>query len=255
MDKTTLIAFVGGWALIALAIFLGGAGFGAYIDIPSVIIVFGGTAFVTIGQFEGKDLSNFTKAFGVAFNETKAIPTAEIIIKIINYATEIKKNGVMSIEPKIAEEDDPFFKEAMNLLVDGTKPEVVEALLEIKLEHMENRHKTMISMFGNMGGSAGAMGMAGTLIGLVAMLANLADPAAVGPAMAVALLTTLYGALIGTLIAGIIESKLEQKHTTEMISSQIAIQGAVMIASEEQIGNIKMKLNAILSASAESTEA
>lgn len=249
MDKTTLAAFGGGWGLIALAIVLGGAGFGAYLDIPSVIIVFGGTAFVTVGQYEGKDLKLLSKAAGVAFNEVKVASTPELIEKIITYATDIKKNGVMSIEQKVMEEEDPFFKEAFSLLVDGTKPDVIEPLLEMKLEHMEGRHKTMISMFGAMGGSAGAMGMAGTLIGLVAMLANLADPSAVGPAMAVALLTTLYGALIGTLIAGIIESKLEQKHTVEMIASQITIQGSVMIAAEESIGNIKMKLNAIMPAS------
>ncbi len=249
MDKTTLAAFGGGWGLIALAIILGGAGFGAYIDIPSVIIVFGGTAFVTVGQFEGKDLKNLQKAAGVAFSEVKVASTPELIEKIITYATDIKKNGVMSIEQKVMEEEDPFFKEAFSLLVDGTKPDVVEALLETKLEHMEGRHKVMISMFGAMGGSAGAMGMAGTLIGLVAMLANLSDPSAVGPAMAVALLTTLYGALIGTLIAGIIESKLEQKNAVEMVASQITIQGAVMIAAEESIGNIKMKLNAIMPAS------
>ena len=254
MDKTTAAAFAGGWGLIALAIVLGGAGFGAYIDIPSVIIVFGGTAFVTVGQFEGKDLKNLSKAAGVAFNEVKVASTPELIEKIITYATDIKKNGVMSIEQKVLDETDPFFKEAFSLLVDGTKPDVVESLLEMKLEHMEGRHKTMIAMFGNMGGSAGAMGMAGTLIGLVAMLANLSDPSAVGPAMAVALLTTLYGALIGTLIAGIIEAKLEQKNSVEMIASQITIQGAVMIAAEESIGNIKMKLNAIMPASQASEE-
>jgi len=250
MDKTTLAAFVGGWGLIALAIVLGGAGFGAYVDIPSVIIVFGGTAFVTIGQYEGKDLKQFSKAFGVAFGEVKVAPMPELIEKIVTYATDIKKNGVMSIEQKVMEEEDPFFKEAFSLLVDGTKPEVVESLLETKLEHMEGRHKVMISMFGNIGGSAGAMGMAGTLIGLVAMLANLADPAAVGPAMAVALLTTLYGALIGTLVAGIAENKLAEKSNVEMIASQVTIQGAVMIAGEESIGNIKMKLGAIMPSSA-----
>jgi chemotaxis protein MotA len=119
---------------------------------------------------------------------------------------------------------------------------------------MEGRHKIMIAIFGSIGGSAGAMGMAGTLIGLVAMLANLADPAAVGPAMAVALLTTLYGALIGTLIAGIVESKLAEKNTVEMIAGQITIQGACMIAGEESIGNIKMKLNAVMPSSSDDDE-
>jgi len=88
--------------------------------------------------------------------------------------------------------------------------------------------------------------MIGTLVGLVAMLANLSDPSAVGPAMAVALLTTMYGALIGTGFAGLFESKLQEKHNKEMVACQIIVQGAFMIASEESIGNVKMKLGAIL---------
>ena len=248
MDKTTAGGLAGVWGLVALAIILGGAGFGAYIDIPSVIIVFGGTAMVVMGSHEGEFLKNFGKTMGVAFNEVKVEPIPELIEKIIIYATDIKKNGVMSVESKIQQETNPFFKEAFNLLVDNTKPDVLENLLEIKLEHMENRHKAQIGIFGTVGGSAGAMGMIGTLVGLVAMLANLSDPSAVGPAMAVALLTTLYGALIGTGFSGVFESKLEAKHTKEMIACQIIIQGAHMIAAEESIGNIKMKLGAILPA-------
>jgi chemotaxis protein MotA len=248
MDKTTAGGLAGVWGLVALAIVLGGAGFGAYVDIPSVIIVFGGTAAVTIGQYEGSDLARWGKSCGVAMNEVKVESIEELIEKIIMYATDIKKNGVMSVEGKIQEEANPFFKEAFNLLVDNTKPNVLENLLEIKMEHMEIRHKTMISIFGSIGGSAGAMGMIGTLVGLVAMLANLSDPSAVGPAMAVALLTTMYGALIGTGFAGVFENKLEQKHNKEMVACQVILQGAYMIASEESIGNVKMKLGAIMPA-------
>jgi chemotaxis protein MotA len=251
MDKTTAGGMAGAWGLIALAIALGGAGFGAYIDIPSVVIVFGGTTCVTVANFEATELSRVGKAMGVAFNEVKIEPMDELIEKIIIYATDIKKNGVMSVEAKIHEESNPFFKESFNLLVDNTKPDVLESLLETKMEHIENRHKSIIGLFGSAGSTAGAMGMAGTLIGLVAMLANLSDPSAVGPAMAVALLTTLYGALIGNLIAGTFESKLGEKHTKEMISCQIIIQGAHMIAAEESIGNIKMKLGAIMPATEE----
>ncbi len=251
MDKTTAGGLAGVWGLVALAIILGGAGFGAYIDIPSVIIVFGGTASVTMAQFEGSDMARFGKSIGIAMNEVKVEPIDELIEKIIIYATDIKKNGVMSVEAKIQEESNPFYKEAFNLLVDNTKPDVLENLLEIKMEHMEIRHKTMISVFSAIGGSAGAMGMIGTLVGLVAMLANLSDPSAVGPAMAVALLTTMYGALIGTAFAGIMESKLQEKHNKEMISCQIILTGAHMIASEESIGNVKMKLGAIMPATEE----
>lgn len=246
MDKTTAIGLGAGWGLVALAIILGGVGFGPYLDVPSVIIVIGGTTAVTAGQFEGGDLKRFVPALKVAFNVVKVEPLEELIEKMTFYATEIKKHGVMHIEQKVLGESNPFFKEAFQLLVDGTKADVLVPLLETKMLHIENRHTVMISLFGNIGGTAGAMGMIGTLVGLVAMLANLSDPAAVGPAMAVALLTTMYGALIGTLFAGIIESKLAQKHKVEATSNEVIITGTAMIAAEESIGNIKMKLNAML---------
>ncbi len=246
MDKSTAGGLAAGWGLVALAIILGGVGFGPYIDIPSFIIVIGGTLAVTAGQFEGSELKRITPALKVAFNEVKVESLPELVEKITFYATEIKKHGVMHIEQKVLQEENPFFKEAFQLLVDGTKVETLQPLLETKLEYMEKRHSTMIGLFGNMGGTAGAMGMIGTLVGLVAMLANLSDPASVGPAMAVALLTTMYGALIGTLFAGLVESKLSQKHKKEVDSCEVIIKGTSMIAAEESIGNIKMQLNSIL---------
>jgi chemotaxis protein MotA len=246
MDKSTAGGLGAGWAFVALAIILGGVGFGPYIDIPSVVIVFGGTIAVTAGQFEAADLKRITPAMKVALNEVKVESLPELVEKIVFYATEIKKHGVMHIEQKVLEEQNPFFKEAFQLLVDGTKAETIEPLLETKLEYMNKRHNVMIGIFGNMGGTAGAMGMIGTLVGLVAMLANLSDPASVGPAMAVALLTTMYGALLGTLFAGIIESKLSQKHAVEETACEVIIKGTTMIANEESIGNIKMQLNSIL---------
>ncbi len=246
MDKSTAGGLGIGWSLVGLAIILGGVGFGPYLDVPSVIIVIGGTTAVTAGQFEISDLKRIGPAIKVAMNVVKIEPLPELVEKMIFYATEIKKHGVMHIEQKILEESDPFFQEAFQLLVDGTRAETLKPLLELKLEHISKRHNAMISIFGNIGGTAGAMGMIGTLVGLVAMLANLSDPAAVGPAMAVALLTTMYGALIGTLFAGIIESKLAQKHSVEETAYEVIIQGASMVAAEESIGNIKMQLNAIL---------
>ncbi|WP_419765535.1 MAG: motility protein A [Arcobacter sp.] len=246
MDKSTLGGLIGGWALVALAIMLGGVGFGPYIDIPSIVIVFGGTIAVTAGQFQPSELKRIGDGFKIALNESQTEPLPELIEKIIFYATEVKKHGVMQIEQKVLTEPNAFFKEAFQLLVDGTKPDVLIPLLELKLEHMDKRHSSLIGVFSNMGGTAGSMGMIGTLVGLVAMLANLSDPAAVGPAMAVALLTTMYGALTGTLLAGVIESKLAQKHKTEVTACEVIITGTAMISAEESIGNIKMKLNAML---------
>ncbi len=246
MDKTTVIGLAVVWSLVLLAILLGGAGIGPYIDIPSVLIVVGGTIAVIVGQFESQDLKRVGAAMKVAISPMKTEPLAELVEKIIFYATEIKKHGIMHVEQKVLEEQNPFFKEAFQLLVDGIKPDILVVLMETKLNHMDKRHNAMIKVFGNIGGTAGSMGMIGTLVGLVAMLANLSDPAAVGPAMAVALITTLYGALIGTAFAGIFENKLNAKHTIEVVTCEIIIEGARMIAAEESIGNIKMQLNAVL---------
>ncbi|MFA7083307.1 MAG: MotA/TolQ/ExbB proton channel family protein [Arcobacteraceae bacterium] len=246
MDKTTVIGLIAGWSFVLLAIGLGGVGLGPYIDIPSFLIVIGGTISVTVGQFESADLKRIGAALKVSMNNVKTESVPELVEKIIFYATEIKKHGVMHVEQKVLEEQNPFFKEAFQLLVDGVKAEVLIPLMETKLTHMEKRHLVMIKMFGNIGGIAGSMGMIGTLVGLVAMLANLSDPAAVGPAMAVALITTLYGALIGTVFAGIVENKLSEKHSVEATVCEIIIAGSSMIAAEESIGNIKMRLNATL---------
>lgn len=246
MDLTTLIGFVAVWLLVAFGIVLGGVGFGPYIDLPSVVIVLGGTSSVIAASYESSDLKRMGKAAGVAFKKAPFEPLLELVEKIIFYATEIKKHGVMQIEQKILEETNPFFKEAFQLLVDGSKPDLIEPMLDSKLEQIEARHQIMIDLYATIGGVSGAMGMLGTLIGLVAMLANLSDPASVGPAMAVALLTTLYGALLGTAFGSIISKKLAAKHDLEMNICGVINKGVCMIAAEESIGNIKMKLNALL---------
>ena len=246
MDKTTLGGFAGGWGLVALAIILGGVGFGPYIDIPSVLIVVGGTIAVTAGQFEGKDLKRFSPAMKVAFNPTKVETLEDTIEKIIYYATEIKKHGVMQIEQQVMQEDNPFFKEAFSLLVDGAKPDLLEPLLETKMEWTENRHKTMIAIFGSAGGTAGAMGMIGTLVGLVAMLLNMADPSAIGPAMAVALLTTLYGAMIGNIFGDPIANKLELRNSDEILAKTMIIEGIKSIQAGDNPRTLEAKLLSFL---------
>lgn len=246
MDKTTVIGLVGAWVIFFIALLFGGVNLGIYIDIPSVFIVFGGSAMIIVGQFEAKDLKRLGSALSVAFKENQVEPMPELIDKIVYYATEMKKHGVMSVEEKVLMEKNPFFKEAFSLIIDGTKPELIQSLLETKMEHMEKRHVVIHNMLSSLGGTAGSMGMIGTLVGLVAMLANLSDPSSVGPAMAVALITTLYGALIGNLISGIFESKLAQKHSVEATACDVIIMGAVMISSDESIGNIKMSLNSVI---------
>jgi chemotaxis protein MotA len=246
MDKLGTGGIAGFWILIIITMMLG-VGVMVYIDIPSIVVVIGGTAANIIASYELVVLKNIFKAAKAAFSELKTEENINLIQKIIFYATEIKKKGKMAIEPMVEKERDPFTKEAFSLIVDGTKPETIEYLLETKIEHMETRHAKMIQIFDQIASVAGTMGMVGTLIGLVAMLANLADPSAVGPAMAVALLTTLYGTLLGAGFAGPIGNRLAVNSQLEVDGMSIITQGVLLIAQDEPIGEIKIKLNAILS--------
>ena len=165
--------------------------------------------------------------------------------KISFYATEIKNMVLCKLNKKFFKKQ-ILFKEAFQLLVDGTKPDVLQPLMELKLEHMKKTYNNDFNIWKYWVNSRCKGEWLVHFVGLVAMLANLSDPAAVGPAMAVALFTTMYGALLGTLFAGIVESKLSQKHNVEVTACEVIIQGATMIAAEESIGNIKMQLNSIL---------
>jgi chemotaxis protein MotA len=246
MDKLGTGGYAAFWVLILVTMAIG-VGIIVYIDIPSVIVVLGGTAANILASYESSILKNLGKAIKAAFAELGTEDNINIIQKIIFYATEIKKNGKMAIEPMVEKEKDPFIKEAFSLVVDGTKSDTIEYLLETKVAHMEVRHAKMIQIFAQISDVAGAMGMVGTLIGLVAMLANLADPSAVGPAMAVALLTTLYGSLLGVGFAGPIGNRLAVKSQLEVDGMNIITQGVLLIAQDEPIGDMKIKLNAILS--------
>ena len=245
MDKSTIGGMVVAWALVLTAMGTG-VGLAAYVDVASVLIVLGGTTAVIIASYEGVQTKNVGKAIGVAFKELSFDDTQTLVEKIVLYAADIKKHGVMHIEQKVNDEAHPFFREAFQLIVDGVNAELAEVMLENKMDGIGKRHNALIELFGQISAVAGAMGMVGTLVGLVAMLANLADPSAVGPAMAVALLTTLYGALVGNLFAGIMETKLKAKHDLEVAFMEITTQATVLLINDDSIGNIKMKLNSFL---------
>jgi chemotaxis protein MotA len=142
--------------------------------------------------------------------------------------------------------EDPFLKKAMTLAADNRPPEVISSILQLEIDAMEERHKVGVDVLGGIADDGPAMGMIGTLIGLVIMLGNLSDQAAIGPAMAVALLTTFYGACIANIFANPFKNKLDQRSKMEIIKMTIIIAGTLGIVAGENPRLIKEKLNAFL---------
>jgi chemotaxis protein MotA len=170
----------------------------------------------------------------------------ELIKKLVDFATKARKDGILALESEVNAEPNEFLKKGLSMAIDGSEPDTIRDLLEIEMEQTSTRHKVNSSIFGNWAGLAGAMGMVGTLIGLVAMLLNMADPSAIGPSMAVALLTTMYGAIIGNVVGTPIYNILNIRNDEETLIKEMILSGIMSIQSGDAPRVLEAKLLAYL---------
>jgi len=244
MDLASVIGLVLTLALLFGAMAMG-VGIGPYIDVPSILIVFGGTIGTLMIGFKMENVKSFGKVFMVAIKPT-TVDIKDLIATLVEYSTKARKEGVLALEGDVNNEENDFLKKGLSMAIDGNEPDIIRDLLEIDMEQTDGRHKVNASFFGQIAGFAGAMGMIGTLIGLVAMLLNMADPAAIGPAMAVALLTTMYGAMLGNILGGPVENILGLRNTEEMVAKTLVIEGIMSIQAGDNPRTLEAKLLAFL---------
>lgn len=211
MDFATLIGLVGALLLISSAIILGVSP-DVFLNAPSLLIVVGGTLLVVLAKFS---IHQFLSAFRVAARAFKfRLPdTEDSINELVEIAQVARKEGVLGLESR--EVSSPFLRQGIQMLVDGQPASTIQELLSKERLMTLDHNRSGAKVFTAMADVAPAMGMIGTLIGLVQMLSNMEDPKSIGPAMAVALLTTLYGAMIATMIATPIADKLSLRMTEE----------------------------------------
>ena len=223
MDIGTVTGLVAGLVLIVSAIFLGGS-VAAFFDIPSILIVIGGTVAATLIRFPLSDVLN---SISVAMKAFFAKPQApeEIIKELVTLSNIARKEGLLKLEKQPV--NDPFLKKAIMYCVDGHEADFIQEVLEKEIDLTVERHGLGQGIFSSMGDAGPAFGMIGTLIGLVNMLGNMSDPASIGPAMAVALLTTLYGAILANLVALPISDKLKRRSQEEELSKKLVVEGVL----------------------------
>ncbi len=204
MDIATLVGFILAYVIIGAAISLGGP-FNIFINAPSLLVVVGGTFAVTLMRVT---IGNFLGSFKIGLKGFfyKLDSPQNLIDESVELANVARKEGILALEGREISND--FLERGISLCIDGHAPEVVRGLLVKDINMSIDRHTIGADMFKAMAVYAPAMGMIGTLIGLVQMLSNMSDPAAIGPAMAVALLTTLYGAVIANAFASPLAEKL-----------------------------------------------
>lgn len=225
MDLATLIGMLGAIGFIVMAMVLGGD-ISMFVDTQSILIVFCGSIFVVLTNYNMGQFFGIGKIAGKAFL-FKIEKPEELIETSVEMADAARKGGFLALEE--AEITNQFMQKGVDMLVDGHDGDVVRATLEKDIALTVERHETGASMFKALADVAPAMGMIGTLIGLVAMLSNMDDPKAIGPAMAVALLTTLYGAFLANVIAIPIAAKLELRKEEEKLNKKLVLDAVLGI--------------------------
>jgi len=242
LDLGTLVGLLGAIAMVVMAMILGGSVL-TFVDAPSILIVVVGTHFVVMMTYS---LGDFLGAAGAGMKVLNFKPTdnEELISQIVELADMARKSGLLALEG--AEIEDEFLTKGIGLLVDGHDGDVVKSILEKDVRMASQRHQHAASVFKTMADVAPAMGMIGTLIGLVAMLSNMDDPKSIGPAMAVALLTTLYGAIMANMVGIPIASKLNIRDKEDTLSRTLMIDGLLGIQAGQNPRVIEQVLHGYL---------
>ena len=248
MDLASIIGLGVCVAMMLIGIMTGDdgvAGIKYFFDFKSLLITYGGAFFAVLASMSLKDYIGGLKSFLLIFKSpSQDVPG--MITKIIELSNVARKEGLLALEEVSGELDDAFMKKGILLIVDGTDPELVRAILETELVSTEERHKKNVNFWSDLGAMGPAWGMIGTLIGLVLMLQNLSDAAKIGPSMAVALITTFYGSLLANWICTPTSNKLKHNNETEIMCKEIMIEGLLSIQAGENPRVIEEKLKSFL---------
>ncbi len=244
LDIATLIGFFGGSATILGSIMVAG-GIGGFINIPSILIVVGGTIAAVFIQYSLKEVLGIMGVVRQTIMHNTA-DSGEMIEMLVKFAEEARREGLLALEAHIKEIDDKFIKTGLQLAIDGTEPELLRDILEAEITNLEERHAKGHGIFEAFGTYAPAFGMIGTLIGLVFMLQTMSDPSSIGPSMAVALITTFYGAVMSNFIFLPLAGKLKERTKDEVQVREMIIAGILSIQSGDNPRLVEQKLMAFL---------
>lgn len=244
MDFATIIGILSGFGLVIIAMAAGG-GLGWFIDGPSAMIVLGGTFGAVLINYPISDVLSVLQVAQNAFRGRKQ-KTGVVIGQMVEMSKISRREGLMSLQKMTQQTRDPFLVKAINLVIDGVEPSQLSNILETELDFVGERHRLGAEIFTTMGNFAPAMGLVGTLIGLVQMLRQMNEPGSIGPAMAVALITTFYGVILANLVFLPIAGKLKTKSSQELLLKQLIINGILSIQSGDHPRVVEQKLHSYI---------
>lgn len=245
MDIGSIGGLIAGFVFIALGIIFAKGNPLLFINLPSVMITIGGSFAAICVSNPLSRILTLWKVARLAFFPVSYSPD-EMIITLVSFSEKARREGLLALEDDLDELDDAFLRKGIQLVVDGTDPELVRRIMETELEHIIARHDERRKIFEDWALLAPAFGMIGTLMGLILMLVNIEDKSAIGPGMSTALITTFYGAIMANLVFQPIANKLEFRGNEEILLKLIMIEGTLSIQSGDNPRIVKDKLVSFL---------
>jgi len=245
MDILAIASLVATIALVVSGIVFGSAP-GAFINLPSIAITVGGTLGAIGVATPKEELMALPKTLKMVFSKEKSLDVSNMITIMMGMAKKARAEGLLALEEEVADIDNSFIRKSAQLVIDGTPPELVQSIMDAEIDRTERSYDSSKKTFDIMSELAPAFGMLGTLIGLIQMLQNLDTPEALGPGMAVALITTFYGSFIANVFAIPISRKITAKKGTAVTGMEIVMEGILSIQAGDNPRLVEEKLKVFL---------
>jgi chemotaxis protein MotA len=246
MDKTSLLGVILGVIAVGVGMVLKGVGLDALINPAAFLIIIAGTVAAVMVAFPLSTLKKVPALIKIIFTEKKEQNVAELINLFASWATQARKEGILSLENQLDKIDDQFLSSGLQLAVDGQTPEFIRDVMLEKVDAMEKRHQEGAAIFSQAGTYAPTLGVLGAVIGLIAALADMTDIDRIGHAIAAAFVATLLGIFTGYVLWHPFANKLRQKSKKEIEVKEIMIEGIISIATGESAKIVQDKLGSYL---------
>ena len=242
MDRTTIFGLLLGGVSLLVGYLLEGGSAGMILQVTAAVIVLGGTAGAVCLSFSSAQLSQSWRSLAYIFRKPQDKTTAQVA-RLVELAYRARREGLLALEPKIAELSDPFLRRGLQLVIDGFSPQQVREILEMDLTQQEESGRIPARVFEAAGGYAPTIGIIGAVMGLIQVMQHLTDPARLGTGVAVAFVATIYGVASANLIFLPIAHKLKLRHERQMLQKEMFLEGLLALAQGEHPRMIAERLN------------
>ncbi|MDD3170033.1 MAG: flagellar motor stator protein MotA [Eubacteriales bacterium] len=249
MELTTLLGIIVGILSVVGAMIFKHISFSVFLNPAALLVIFVGTVATILNSYPGENLKSIGALFKILFTKQKHISEKEIIELMIDLSTTSKKDGLLALEGKIEEIEDPFIKKAVRMIVDGTEEDVIEEILDAEITAMEKRHETNASIFSSAGMYAPTLGVLGAVFGLIAAMSSIDDTEKMAEAIAAAFIATILGIFTGYVLWNPFAKKLKVKSQHEVMLKGMIVEGVLSIQKGDPPFMLKEKLLAVLPAS------